>query len=300
MPAAKQSHAARLLGNIGASGLTESPSDSCVPWSELGLKSAYVIFFTGRCGSTWLSSLLTETGVAGNPMEFLNENVAQRLTNCHASSLDGYFRNLAGHYSNGGRFGIEVDAERLRDIHSLVDTSALLPCNSLVSFFMYRRDAFGQAWSWAKARKTGHWHERTSTTSPPGTNAASEATPTLSDVMQELVRLRSSEEFLLDHIQNHGYDAIPIEYESLVTDPQSTLTSILSAIGVGDDEFDYSRLSEIKGSTRQLRYSDKLKVQREFETTFGGLGRALRTRRLEVSPVELQRMMAAENPEASR
>ena len=33
-----------------------------VDWTGLGVEKKYIIFMTGRCGSTWLTHLLADTG----------------------------------------------------------------------------------------------------------------------------------------------------------------------------------------------------------------------------------------------
>src|SRR5690242_16628012 len=49
-------------------------------WRTRSVSVTYVIFITGRCGSTLLTKALADTGLCGTPEEFFNEENIAWLT----------------------------------------------------------------------------------------------------------------------------------------------------------------------------------------------------------------------------
>jgi LPS sulfotransferase NodH len=225
--------------------------------------SPYLMFFTGRCGSTWLSTLLASTGLAGNPQEFFNESVVH-YEPVVASSLRGYLDQMVARYSSAGRFGAQVDADRIREIGGLIDWPTVFPV-ARPSFFLYRRDLLAQAWSWVSARKTDQWH--TSQGVPPRPEWQDAQTkpdlPTPRELIDEMVRLRRNEEALERFFDRHGYRPHYLDYEALATDPATTVAAILRHLGATPEEIREAPPGTAVGHD-QLKYGDKAHALSDF------------------------------------
>lgn len=239
--------------------LLEATGEGRIEAVDWGDVQPYVMFFTGRCGSTWLTELLAATRVVGNPREWLNSNVA-KYSGALADSLPGYFSNIVEKSSSGNHFGIQVDPVRLKDTRLLVDWEAAFPAARTVTFFLYRRDLVAQAWSWVHARKSGNWHS----TDPARAVANPDHTPTMRELADEMVALRRREEYLFTFWAEHGYEPRFIEYETLATDPSATVATILCDLGVPTPEM-MERIGGGETKSKRLTYDDsKTRVVSEF------------------------------------
>jgi LPS sulfotransferase NodH len=189
----------------------------------------YVMFITGRCGSTWLAEMLAATGLAGNPTEWLNSEVASFSDALETGTLGGYFATVAFDSAAGDRFGMQIDPVRLRDTLPLVDWQALFPSDGTATFFLYRRDVVAQAWSWVHALKSDIWHAAEGHQAPRPEHA-----PTPRELIDQIVDLRGQEEYLFTFWAEHGYEPHFIEYESMAANPPATVAAILRDIEVPD------------------------------------------------------------------
>ena len=229
-------------------------------WSARGITHPYVIFMTGRCGSTWLTSLLKGTGLVGNPDEFLNAHVAGHNPKSPRNGLEGYFEYLSANESSNGRFGLEVDSTRLKETEPLIEWNTVFSTQVTTTFFLYRRDLLSQAWSWVSAKKSGIWHIRTGSEK---SERKTETIPTHAELRKEMVRIRTGEEFLEGFFLRHGYRPFRIAYESLVAEQTVTTTTILRMLGIS--EMHVEAVAQAGGgSLTKLGYSDKQRILAEF------------------------------------
>lgn len=228
---------------------------------EWGEVDPYVIFTTGRCGSTWLAEMLASTEAGGDPREWLNSDVAS-YSGALGNSLPEYFSNVVAKYSPGNHFGLEIDPLRVEDTLSLVDWRAMFPSGQTRTFFLYRRDLVAQAWSWVHAEKSGYWH--TPDPNDPDDQARPtvlpEHAPTMRELADRVVELRRQEECLSSFFADHGYRPRFIEYEALVADPSGVVTSILSDLGAPSETF------EVQAKSKPVPYDDsKAEVLKKFK-----------------------------------
>lgn len=218
-----------------------------VEWADV---RPYVMFITGRCGSTWLTELLKATGVAGDPREWLNSDIAT-YSEALTDSLSGYFANVVARHSSGDRFGLQIDPIRVRDTLRLVDWETVFPPNRTQTFFLYRRDLAAQAWSWVHARKSGIWH---SSDQDRREGIDPDHAPTTRELVDEIVALRRREEYLFAFWAERGYEPRFLEYETLAADPSATVATILRDLGSSDDEAE--RLCKSESKSKPLIYDD--------------------------------------------
>ena len=254
-------------------------------WQQVGITVPYIIFFTGRCGSTWLASLLKSTKLVGNPEEFFNADIARCYPSYNTAGLENYFTRIVLREQSNQRFGIEIDAERLRAIHETIAIKNLFTSPAAVVFYMYRRDILGQAWSWARARKSGIWHIGIEQTDMPRT----EAVPSIKEIAVELVRIKRNEEFLQRFFTQNNLKPIHIEYESLVTDPVATLYSLLVNLGITKAQIQAIKLEA--GKTKQLDYTEKHRVLLEFHAQYFEVLNDLSRNRQRFSSFELEKLL---------
>jgi len=252
-------------------------------WQSHGVSHPYIIFMTGRCGSTWLTSLIRKTGLAGNPDEFFNANVAR----CQASTdggLPGYLSSLAQRQSMNGRFGLQIDAARLRDIQAAIDWQTVFPSSRVNTFFLYRRNILAQAWSWASAKKTGLWHLQASqeTAGP----SASEASPDSAELVTQMVRIRKDEQFMEEFFSTQGYEPYYLDYESLRCELDLEMRTILRILSLDYAEA-HEPPTENEQTVRRIEYTEKSRVLSDFSALHRQALSILRRRRLKISPEEI-------------
>lgn len=141
-------------------------------------KQSYIIWFTPRTGSTYVSELLAATGHMGTPGELFNIGPDTSLAKTY--QVHSYESLVQGLWERGsspnGVFGVkfslyhEVWAQIVKEIHELKREplpSATYEGQFLGEIFpnckhiyLTRRNKIRQAVSWWKAIKKGVWHMR--------------------------------------------------------------------------------------------------------------------------------------------
>lgn len=197
-------------------------------WEALGIAVPYVVFMTGRCGSTWLMHLLRDTGLCGTPHEFFNEGgVASWNRAIGAASAVGYLEGLARRYGSSGRFGFEVDVWRFFHLQPHLDFGRCFPADRAVILWMTRRDILAQAYSFAAAKASGRWHVFRDTDTSTGTADA----PADVAIWREIHRLLLRERRMAAFFVQQDLRVHPITYEDLVADRRMVLLRVLDLLG---------------------------------------------------------------------
>lgn len=234
-------------------------------WPDYGVTHPYVIFMTGRCGSTWLTSLIKNTGLAGNPDEFFNADVARHKIGQSDSGLANYFASVVKRESSNQRFGLEIDAVRLEETQPFIDWASVFPSRQTTTFFLCRRDLLAQAWSWVSARKSGVWHIQDSAKKNERNDRINNL-PTETELASEIVRIRKTEEYLEDFFTANEYTPYHLEYESLVTELATQIALIFKQIGIGHESLSSENLAS-RATSSKINYSDKHKLLADFSYT---------------------------------
>jgi LPS sulfotransferase NodH len=227
-------------------------------WAECGADLVYIIFITGRCGSTWLTHLIEDTGLAGAPHEFFNpDSLGYFNKSIQAGSFTEYFESVVRHFSKGKRFGFQINCEKLCAFHELIDVKILFPADRRVYFFMTRQDIFSQAYSFARAKKSGHWHSfeyenKSYSIGTPNTELV------LDDVSiwKEVLLLISQERQFEAYARENNLTFIPLNYEQMVTDRTMVALSVLSALGCDITDAASGLLSAVN-KTKRLEPGNK-------------------------------------------
>lgn len=124
-----------------------------------GPARTYVIFFTPRSGSSWLTEILTKSGYLGIPEEWLNPNFIPNTSKVvNSDSIANYIKMLKRKRQKGGTFGIEMTYfQYKRSFLNDSEFSTLFPSGTKF-FYLVRKDIVSQAVSLAKAVATGVYH----------------------------------------------------------------------------------------------------------------------------------------------
>lgn len=249
-------------------------------WEKYGVRIPYVIFITGRCGSTLLTNYLQNTELCGNPAEFFNESAVPFYNQpIGATNLAGYFTGLVKRNTTGGRFGFQIDPYRLNNFKQLVRFRNVFD-ERTVFFWMTRRDIVGQAYSFAKAKKSGIWHEYEAnggvSDTPPGNDAIA-----LSDAQLwlELIQILKGEQAAYQFFAENGITPKELDYEGLVSDKYKVVIDVMQALFLRNADI-LLAIRSIEDKTRRLTYSDRYGRIAEFQTLYRHeLKRVTETRR---------------------
>jgi LPS sulfotransferase NodH len=227
-------------------------------WARSGVALPYVIFITGRCGSTLLTHLLAESGLCGNPDEFFNEERIVGLAGeLRTADFPAYFRAVVRHSVTNRRFGFEVDPYRFQQLRELVSFPDIFAPRRTVFFWMTRRDIVGQGWSFAKAKKTGLWQRFADGSekrlAPLGDGEGDAVSDT--EWWREIILMLTGERIMEEHFAASRITPYRIDYEMLVTDKRRTIVSVLRALSCGPDEI-VRHLGPSTDHTQRNRYDD--------------------------------------------
>lgn len=135
-----------------------SPKCSAAYLDSLPEPSAnYVILFTPRSGSTWLTEILTETDLMGIPDEFFNcALIPGTLSNFPPTSPRQYVEWVKKFTQRGGVFGTQITYFDLLLVEECLDFfEAIAPKNV---FVLSRKDFVAQAVSLYIATETQYFH----------------------------------------------------------------------------------------------------------------------------------------------
>ena len=202
------------------------------------LRQSYIIASTPRSGSTFLSSVLWQTGVLGAPTEYWNchkrespkpigSRMMQRL---EAASRSDYLKKLlACRTTKNGMFGVKVQfddfEEMLRQFPEVLDR--LSPVNYI---YIERADKVAQAVSMAKAMQTGVWAStggRQRSVSPAVYNKEM--------IARCLKKLEEQRFGWLRWFEANKIDPLTVSYEMLAMHPAATVRKIVRFLGAEKD-----------------------------------------------------------------
>jgi LPS sulfotransferase NodH len=226
------------------------------PWFDfpdrVPLRKSYIIASTPRCGSTFLSTVLWQTGVLGAPSEYWNFHKraavktigTKMMERLEALSRDDYLtRLLACRTSKNGVFGVKVHyndfEEALRRFPGLLDRVA--PTNFI---FIERLDKVAQAVSMARAVQTGVYASwRKGQTS--GEGAAANLRYNRDLIANFLDKLEEQNLNWRRWFETNKVNPFIVNYESLAADQAAVAGGVMKLLGVEHDERQPVRFRQI-------------------------------------------------------
>ncbi len=198
----------------------------------------YVIFFSARSGSSWLTSILSATGRLGYPEEYINpvfvRNVARALNTRDPKSLLQMLKRRRK--TSNGVFGIEV---RNVDVE-LLDEKGFFEAfdRSTLFFHLWRGNLVAQGVSLFRAVVTQRFHSNsTEGTSVPPTYDA--------DGIENWVRhVAFTETANVRMLERWERPALQLRYEEMVKDRPGTIELFARTVGVAFEPGEFDRQTE--------------------------------------------------------
>jgi LPS sulfotransferase NodH len=205
-------------------------------------RSAYLVCFGERSGSTMLCSLIGQTTALGQPDEFFNPRgpMQMYLARSHARDTAEYFAYLHNELSSAdGVFGMKTT---FADLAPLLDGDAFARLLDEPRYvYLTRTDIVRQAVSSALARKRSIWHAYLGRDAPPADDGLPVDVPLVTRIIARIRENRRSwEEFFGDR------DLAPlrVSYEDMTADPRAVVTGIAHSLGVELDDEQIPRASQ--------------------------------------------------------
>lgn len=124
-----------------------------------GSSKNYCIYFTPRSGSSWLTSLLSSTGMLGTPEEWLNPNFVPLTAKAiNAKNFTDYFKMLRRmKRTRNGVFGVEATYFQLRATIGDTNLSEFIS-DKYTPFLLLRKNIVLQGISLYRATDSNYFH----------------------------------------------------------------------------------------------------------------------------------------------
>lgn len=195
----------------------------------------YFICTTARSGSTLLTQLLTDSGIAGEPGEYFYHRLRRAYLNLEIGDYDAYLRRvLADKTGSNGVFGVKIMGGDLRFwLMKLRETAPEQPLSEIVAgyfpnlryIWLTRRNKVRQAVSFYKAIRTWEWR---STDQKSAANLDYNFSY-IDLLVQELVM---REAVWQEYFTEQGIVPLSLTYEDYVENQEGTLRQVLDYIGI--------------------------------------------------------------------
>lgn len=187
--------------------------------------TCYIVFSTPRCGSSLICEALCNTGLAGAPTEYFDENT--RLEFCRrwqADSWDDYLTALLKKKTGpNGVFGCKAHFHQFEIAFGTEQIPPVFP--NLKFIWLTRQDKVRQAVSYARAIQTDQWSSQ---------SASNNNSPVFD--YQQIERLQKQTEReemrLEDFLKKHSISPLKLVYEQITTDPFSAAVKCLEYLEV--------------------------------------------------------------------
>ncbi|MEJ0018775.1 MAG: Stf0 family sulfotransferase [Acetobacteraceae bacterium] len=192
----------------------------------------YVVLFTPRSGSTWLTALLSATGRLGYPEEYLNPefvtDVARALGTRDPARLIGLLQRRRK--TPNGVFGIEVRAVDVALFGA--DTFFAGFAAGTLFYCLWRDNIVAQAVSLYRAVASGRFHSHEPQAAAP---------PYAADAIGHWLRhVAAIENDNLALLQEHDLAARFLRYEDIVRDRRITLALFAEPLHANLDAVDFA------------------------------------------------------------
>ena len=198
------------------------------------LAKSYLIASSYRCGSSYLSWLLWNTGLLGAPSEVLNptSELPQFINRFKTSDPSDYISKiLERRVSRNGVFGVKAHFHHFEAYQK--QYPLLLERMAPVTYiFISRPDKVAQAVSMAKALQSNRWHSRMEGGPKPTLRYDREMIANcLDDIEEQDMAWRR-------WFKAHEVSPFEVSYNDLTKDAAGVVRSIVELLGVENDEPD--------------------------------------------------------------
>jgi LPS sulfotransferase NodH len=223
-------------------------------------KIRYVIYFTPRSGSSWLTDILARTKRLSLANEAFNPNFLPKMAQaCNASNLEQYINVILRRHNHKGVHGFEITMHQLNAVFPstdyFIEHFGSGPC-----FWLIREDVVAQAVSLAKMVTTKVAH--TASATPEQRQAAEAAFKYDGALIKHWLRhIRVAEQKNETLFTQYGLTPLRISYEQVATLEADHAVSLISRhIGIGDlpplpeEESRHSKLGTLQNSEFAERF----------------------------------------------
>ena len=230
-------------------------------WNESSVDCVYIIFFTGRCGSTWLVHLLADSGLCGRPEELFNETVMPRFNMpIKATNFREYFAGVVSSTKSGGRFGFKIDGARFLKLLPLVNFRDVFPSSKTHFFWMTRRDLVGQAFSYSMAKATGRWHDFVAR---PVETSCEKVDLSDSQMWGEMLSIVSNENKMRKFFAEQNIQPVCLDYEQMMSDRVFVIIKIMNELGCTETEIN-NYVTKMEDKTTKITSDNKYDTMISF------------------------------------
>jgi trehalose 2-sulfotransferase len=194
----------------------------------------YVVYFTPRSGSSWLTDILRQTNGMGLANELFNPNFMPGIARVvHATDIHQYIDATQRRLHTRGTFGFEITFHQLKAIFPgervFINHFGQVPC-----FWLVREDVVEQAVSLVKMVVTKVAH------SPNASEEQRRASDTAFEydaakIKWWLQHILAAEQGNEAFFKRHGMTPLRMSYESIMRlGPESTVRLMAKHVGVGE------------------------------------------------------------------
>ena len=191
--------------------LPETPVDLSAVLAGAGITHPFVIAMTGRSGSTWLASALGRVPGMCEPHEYFSEEGLPHYGRSQADqTLEDFFADLVKRHGKAGTFGFKSDAQRLGWLGEVIDLERTFGPATTKWVDLRRWNLVKQAFSYARARASGVWHDFGGAERPAGS-----ITPEDAAIFRDIARIVQQERWFDRHYHKTGIQPLKINYEEI-------------------------------------------------------------------------------------
>jgi LPS sulfotransferase NodH len=207
----------------------QAPADWC-----------FLVLFTPRSGSSWLTKIVSATKSLGRLEEFINpdfvRNVAQNMHATDPAVLLGMLKRWTK--TSNGVFSMEVRAVDVRLFGETEFFAAFSPAP--IIFFLWRDNIVAQGISLYRAVTTGRYHSTDTPVASPDYDAEG-----IARWMRHILWVENDNLMLL---REHGLHARFIRYEDIIRDGATTLAMLADSVRVNltEEQFEAGREQELQ------------------------------------------------------
>jgi LPS sulfotransferase NodH len=250
------------------------------PWQDYGVTHKYIIFFTGRTGSTLLTKLILSTGLCGNPEEYFSEQfIPHKKKVLGEISFFDYLAHLAKTTSSNGYFGVEIDSLRFQWLQKLIDFDAkVFEAESTRFLWLTRQDLVSQGYSYAAAKTSGLWHVFTGDNSATQAPFKEQKEITDHQIWDNILHILQYEQKMEQFFDRKMIEPLRLNYEQLVTDKTLVLGRILNFLGLNLDDYIKKIMFE-QEPTEKMKYDKKTETLLRFYDKYEQLIQAIEKNR---------------------
>jgi LPS sulfotransferase NodH len=265
--------------------LPDTPLDLSDAFETSGVSRAYIVAMTGRSGSTWLTTALSQLGAFGAPREYFNEAALPHFWNFdREQDFSQMFRGLITKYSTHGCFGFKINPQRLFWLSNVVDLNATFSTKTFAWIDMRRWNLVKQGLSFAVAKKSGIWHSFENK-QPIVPASDDRLVLTDSDLWTEILSVLEQEQALEQFFEENGIRPLRIFYEEILDSGEALIARVCNFISFDRD----LALPKVTGGTVKLDKAQYLDREIEFTKKYADILNDIYSNRQRIQVAEIKK-----------